>query len=230
MKRKPKWLHVLGNTANGVFVVDNNQRILTWNKGAENLLGYPASEAIDRPCHEVIAGRLRGGKRWCCADCAVQRCIRRGTLLRDLDLLARTKGGRDIWLTVSTIALPTKDQPLSLHIVRRAARRERSEEALVQILRTLSAYGLTREIYESSRNARPDGDATPTPASTLSFLTPREMEVLGLLTRGYSTDEIARQLRVSVMTIRSHIRNMLRKANLHSRTDIVSMALRNGVF
>ena len=137
MPRQPAWLKDLGNTANGVFAVDQNQRILTWNNAAEKLFGRSAAETVGRYCHEVVDGRLRSGKRFCCTDCKVGRCVRRGAVLHPFDLLTTTDGGEDIWVNVSITGLETKVGPLALHTVRRAEQRDRSEDALEEILGTL---------------------------------------------------------------------------------------------
>jgi DNA-binding CsgD family transcriptional regulator len=52
-------------------------------------------------------------------------------------------------------------------------------------------------------------------------LTPRETEVAVLLARGLSTAEIARELVVAVATVRVHVEHILRKLNLHSRSQVV---------
>lgn len=57
-----------------------------------------------------------------------------------------------------------------------------------------------------------------------SPLTPREWEVLDLLCEGLSTDQIAREFVLSVETIRSHIKNILRKLGVNSRAEAVSLA------
>lgn len=227
MKRQPKWLQALGNTGKGVFVVDGKQRIITWNKEAEKLLGYSEHEVLNRHCYDVIGGRLPSGKLWCCDGCNVQQCVQRGDLVQDLDVMTSTKAGRNVWVNVIIVALPRKVKPLTLHLVRRLGRRERSEEAVGHILRTLSAYGFTREMYKASKKAAGRGQITPAPSNALSALTRRELEVLGLLSRGYSTDGVADRLGISHITVRNHTRNMLRKTGLHSKTEMVSLALRN---
>jgi DNA-binding NarL/FixJ family response regulator len=57
-----------------------------------------------------------------------------------------------------------------------------------------------------------------------SPLTPREWEVLDLLCADHGTDEIAEKLVLSVETVRSHIRNILRKLGVRSREDAVALA------
>jgi two-component system, NarL family, nitrate/nitrite response regulator NarL len=57
-------------------------------------------------------------------------------------------------------------------------------------------------------------------------LTPRERECLALLVEGRTTEEIQDTLSVSVMTVRSHVRSLLRKLGAHSRLEAASLAVR----
>src|SRR5699024_11973961 len=51
----------------------------------------------------------------------------------------------------------------------------------------------------------------------LQLLTDREMDVLKLIATGLSNKQIANQLFISEETVKVHIRNLLRKLNVHSR-------------
>jgi PAS domain S-box-containing protein len=55
-------------------------------------------------------------------------------------------------------------------------------------------------------------------------LTPRQAEVLRLLERGHSTGQIARELHLSIETVRNHIRHLLRALGVHSRLEAVAAA------
>jgi len=228
MKRPPRWLQALGNTGDGVFVVDAAQRIVYWNKGAEALLGYAAAEVLHRHCYDVIAGRLRSGRARCRKNCNVQRCVRRGTRVQNFDLLTANKEGQDVWVNVSVIALRRRDKPLILHLLRDITRQERSEEVMERILRLLRTYGVLTGVSGRRRGARPRAHSEAT--NRLSGLSEREQEVLRLLTRGLSTAAIAARLDISPLTVRNHVRNLLRKTGFHSKTAVVSFALRNGLF
>jgi two-component system, NarL family, response regulator LiaR len=57
-------------------------------------------------------------------------------------------------------------------------------------------------------------------------LTPREWDVIDLLCEGDSTDEIASSLHLSTETVRSHIKNILRKLDARSRAEAVGAAQR----
>jgi len=60
-------------------------------------------------------------------------------------------------------------------------------------------------------------------------LTPREHEVLALLVEGLNNRQIAEKLTVSPSTIKSHVSNILTKFGVASRTEAVTLALRNGL-
>jgi NarL family two-component system response regulator LiaR len=57
-----------------------------------------------------------------------------------------------------------------------------------------------------------------------SALTPREWEVLDLMTTGASTQEISSELVISLETVQSHIKHILRKLAVHSRAEAIARA------
>lgn len=62
----------------------------------------------------------------------------------------------------------------------------------------------------------------------LHGLTTREREVLRLLARGYSAEEVAARLRMAVKTVQSHRANMKRKLGARNDVELCLMALRAG--
>ena len=55
-------------------------------------------------------------------------------------------------------------------------------------------------------------------------LTPREKEILGQIGRGLTSKEVARELGVSVETVRNHRKSICRKLSLHSTAELVAHA------
>ena len=55
-------------------------------------------------------------------------------------------------------------------------------------------------------------------------LTPRQTEILRLLERGRSTDQIAAELRISKETVRNHVQDILRALGAKSRLEAVALA------
>jgi two-component system response regulator NreC len=60
-------------------------------------------------------------------------------------------------------------------------------------------------------------------------LTARQREVLTLIAEGLSNRDIAEQLGISVRTVERHRENIMKRLNLHSRTDLVKYAIRKGL-
>ncbi|HSM72129.1 MAG TPA: LuxR C-terminal-related transcriptional regulator, partial [Anaerolineales bacterium] len=60
-------------------------------------------------------------------------------------------------------------------------------------------------------------------------LTEREREVLALMIEGLNNVQIAGKLTVSPSTIKSHVSNILSKLGAASRTEAVTLALRNQI-
>jgi len=80
---------------------------------------------------------------------------------------------------------------------------------------------LTMKLIESIRSLRPDGGGM---RPVRSPLTSREWEVLDLMCDGRSTSDIADELVLSIETVRSHVKSILRKLDVRSRGEAVALA------
>jgi DNA-binding NarL/FixJ family response regulator len=69
-----------------------------------------------------------------------------------------------------------------------------------------------------------DAPTMPSVDPELDQLTPRELEVLRLLARGYAYKEIASELFISIKTVETHASNVLRKLQLSSRHQLTRWA------
>src|SRR5512134_1057664 len=69
----------------------------------------------------------------------------------------------------------------------------------------------------------------PPSSETHSDLTDREQEVLTYLAEGANNEEIAGSLVISPKTVARHRENIMRKLNLHSRSELVQYAIRKGI-
>ncbi len=81
-----------------------------------------------------------------------------------------------------------------------------------------------------SRAARAEaGSRRGLDLGTLERLTPREREVLALIARGLSNDEISERLVLSPATVKTHINRTLAKLGLSSRAQLVVVAYEEGL-
>ena len=195
MADRPRPLEALGDTVDGLYVVDDRQRIVRWNAGAERLLGYAASEVLQRKCYDVAPGYFPDGRPLCGTKCPVRASVERGELPKGLECSVRAKSRRLVSLHLSLIVIPNQPKPLVAHVL----------------------HGLT------DRGKTRDGGAGWRQRVGFGF-TPREQQVLRFVAEGLSNARIAELLRVSRLTIRNHVQHILTKCGAHSRAEAVSFA------
>jgi DNA-binding NarL/FixJ family response regulator len=101
-------------------------------------------------------------------------------------------------------------------------------------------YGPTRKTTThvritvlASPSTAPDllaGTVLVSAAGNLRGLTPRELEVLGLVTDGLSNAQIAATLVVAERTVATHVEHILAKLSLTSRASAAALASREGLY
>jgi len=52
-------------------------------------------------------------------------------------------------------------------------------------------------------------------------LTPREVQIADLIMRGLSNPQIARRLNITTSTLRTHIKRIYRKVDVHSKSELI---------
>lgn len=210
-------LAVLAQTADGVYAVDQRQRIVFWNAAAERLLGYRAEEVVGRSCHEVFDGKPRPGCLECHAHCPVMVAAQHHAPVPTYNLLSRTKSGDTIMLNVSVIVLPENDSAVAtIHLFRDATHQLRYETYVEHLL--CAAARLPGPPQTLARRL-PEADLFYAPLSA------REKEVLALLVQGQAAREIAETLCISYATVRNHLHAILRKLGVHNQRQAVKLAL-----
>lgn len=75
----------------------------------------------------------------------------------------------------------------------------------------------------------PSAEPEPVEDCEPTDLSPREYEVLQLITKGHRTVEIADALNLSVHTINSHRKNILKKLNMKSPAELIVYAMETGL-
>lgn len=105
-------------------------------------------------------------------------------------------------------------------------------EDLIRSARTVAEGGawldptVTARVLAAYRSGAP---ARTGPTSAAAALTDREREVLALIGRGHNNSEIADELTISEVTVKSHIGHIFTKLDLRDRAAAIVFAFDNGV-
>ena len=209
-------MEVITRTDAAAFATDERGCITIWNKGAEELLGYPAVRVLGKGCHEVLCGLDIFGNRFCDRRCALICMVEHHEAVRHFELDVRTESGEMVPASFSIVVLPGP-RPRRYTVIHFLEKVDRQHEVSALIRRILTEQ-------HAPPVSRPAIDEAPTQPSPQ--LTSREVQVLQLLAEGTSTQDIAASLFISLPTARNHVQNILRKLDVHSKLEAVSLALR----
>jgi DNA-binding NarL/FixJ family response regulator len=104
-------------------------------------------------------------------------------------------------------------------------------EQLLAAVRTIAAGeallspSVTRRVIKRFATVRRQA-----PPAAVADLTPRELEVLRLITRGLSNAEIGAELFISDTTVKTHVTRLLQKLDLRDRAQAIVLAYQTGLF
>jgi PAS domain S-box-containing protein len=216
-------LDIFVNIADGVFVVDSENKIIFWNRAAQKILGFSRKEVVGRNCHDVIAGRDKSTPI-CSKNCQVMNLIQRGEMVENYDMLTHSKAGDPVWINVSIIAIPARQREFNtvVHIFRDINRRKRSEELIQELIYTIKTDNQAQQHAPSAEVSLLEHNPKPS-------LTRRERQVLRLVAEGASTSAMAKELYINWATVRKHIQNILNKLGLHTKLEAVTYAIKNNL-
>lgn len=97
---------------------------------------------------------------------------------------------------------------------------------LLQAIKAVAAGATWLDPEISRILLRPVGTKSTT---AVPHLSPREGEILRLLTDGYTNEEIAERLRCAPSTVKTHLLHLFRKLGVNDRVSAAVSALRNGL-
>jgi len=94
---------ILDSIADGVFTVDAEWRITSFNRAAERITGVPAAEAIGSPCYDVFHSSI------CESGCALRRTLESGKPIVNKAIFIVNAEGERVPISVSTAILTDDD-------------------------------------------------------------------------------------------------------------------------
>lgn len=170
-------------------------------------------------------------------EAAIQLCaqvlpdvILMDMVMPDMDGAATTRAIRRQFPHVQVLALTSfKEGELVKHALEAGAigylLKDVSADELAAAIRAAHAGRATLS-PEAAQALVETANQPPAPGLDL---TERELEVLALMVEGLNNTQIASRLTVSSSTIKSHVSNILSKLGVTSRTEAVTLALRNHI-
>lgn len=104
---------------------------------------------------------------------------------------------------------------------------EQGDELLDAIHAVLSGLRyVSPQVAKAMSAAATRSAESPEPSQTL---TPREQQIVRLITKGSSNQEIADVLHISILTARKHRQNIMIKLGLHNGAEIAAYAMKSGL-
>lgn len=203
---------IAARTGDAVYVVGPDYTIVHWDERMESLTGVLSEDALGKRCYEAVMGEREGGETFCAHGCSVMHLARAHRPVSSYEMRIRTRSGRKWWVDVSNLTVETEEGPYLVHLLRDS---QGTHDALEM------ARGL---IQLSSKKDAPAPSRRDVPA-----LTPRQLEVLKLLSEGRSAREIGSKLYLSQATVRNHIRSLLQVLDAHSQLEALARAREMGL-
>lgn len=100
MKGKKDYLRIiLDSIADGVFTVDKDWRLTSFNSSAERITGFSRDEAIGQYCYEIFRANV------CIDNCALRETMRTGQNIINKELNILDKNNQEVPVTISTAVL-----------------------------------------------------------------------------------------------------------------------------
>lgn len=209
-------IDLLSKSGEAAFAIDAADRLVYWNKGCEDLLGFEAQKVLGKVCFEVMAGRDEHGNVYCFKNCPVAHQARHneGDPVQPFLLTVKDKSGNPRKLSVSMFAVPAVRPSLSavVHVVREAG---------------APASALEKTLAKQAALAPPARWPLLTTEGQPVELTTREKEILRCLAEGFSTSAIAEKLFIAPVTVRNHVQSILQKLDVHTKLAAVVFAYRH---
>jgi PAS domain S-box-containing protein len=208
---------LLEGTADAAFVATLEGELCFWNAAAERLFGYTQTDVLNRTCAEVLKGKGALGTEICAGGCSVQRCAAHSESIPTFDLEVTTRSGQRRWVSVSTIVFEDTrlHRRLIAHLSHDITKRKETEQAFTQMVE------LSKQVI-----AIGDGQARLAPVKALSD---QERRILTLFAKAKNSNQVAKELKITLPTLRNHLHAVNQKLHTHNRLEAVLHAMKRGL-
>ena len=199
-------------STDAVFGIDTTGIIRYSNRAFERLLGYSGEQLCGRRCACLLCGTDLNGQEICGPHCPIPKTCNGDPEITDFDMVIRHANGNSILVNIGASYVP------------RAMQAACDRVAVIFSMRRVDPQRMLQRMA-----IPPEKEPVKPDTSGFVRLTSREKEVLSLAARGMTTSQIASQLFVSTLTVRSHFKNIYPKLGVNSRTEAVVYAMQHGL-
>ena len=154
---------IYDSLADGVFTVDGDWRITSFNRAAEKITGISRKEAIGKRCFEVFRANV------CETGCVIQKSIETGTAISDMPVYIVRADKKRIPITVNTALLKDsqgqviggvetfRDMTVVTRLRQELAKRHTFDDILSKNDRVLKLFNVLPQIAESDSTVLIEG-------------------------------------------------------------------------
>lgn len=198
-------------------------RLLEVNEAFVSVFGFMEEEIIGKQGSELPIWSSAASRR------RLEREIEKSGGIRNLETQLRSKDEEVLDCLVSAETITIHGEACVLTVMQDITERKRSEVELIAAIEAVmkDTSWFSRTVIEKLANLRHPHRANAL-AGQLTDLTPRELEVLGLMCEGKSDAEIVRSLKLTRNTVRNHVARIYSKIDVHSRAAAVVWARERG--
>ena len=118
--------NILASMEGGLFTIDKEAKITSFNRAAEKITGFKREEVLHKKCYTILRSNL------CKSKCRLKRTLETGESIFSSDAIIRNKAGKEIPVNVTTSALRSSNDEIigALEIFRDLTERKRLWESL----------------------------------------------------------------------------------------------------
>ena len=146
-----------------------------------------------------------------------------------MDLMMPVMNGVDASARIAELHPESKILILTTYGSSEDIRRALDAGAVGAIMKTVTNQMLVAAIRKTAQGTRilsPEIEQTLNESSDAEKLTPRQLEVLGYVTRGFTNEDIAKHFGITYSAVKQHLSNVFAKLGAANRSEAVSIALR----
>ena len=207
-------LDLLNDSPYGAYAVNLDQIIWYWNPAAERISGYSATDAVGRPCHQVVQNLVEGSEAPVCrSGCPSLRAVREGRIPPVYDVLMLCASGQRKRVVLTPLVIgAAEDRNVALVHLFQEPDHWYSPERVAKTVSTDLAFGPVHRVtlYNDP-------------------VTARELEVLRRVAAGLTPQEISSDLLISYHTVRNHTARLRRKLGATNSLALVRRARELGL-